>query len=462
MANQNQKLIPSQPEDTQNRVILMSNSKKDCNGDSKQLSNSLPLLPYDIIIYDILTRLPIDSLMRFKCVCKSWSNLTINDPEFINLHSRRQTYSNRGFIWLSENYYSLFEENYYSLSEDEDDADDDHYLACDSNFNSIVFFDFDKKEEKVFHFRAESGLFDKRLIIQDSLNGLVLLSCQHTKFRSYHVYNPITGYSYKLPIRNAFVRGYGDNLDFHLVYDPDMEKYKVLCICLSLCPPRYSLKIITLGTGNDSWREVDFPKMHPCFDNFTQVFANGSYYWLTYEKEILSIDVCNEVFHTIKYPNGGSTRSRLFEIEDSSKLLEIQGSLGFLDYTDNALQVRLEESVHIFEESTTYKGKLNLWILKEDGEKKKNRHQQEWIQMYNIVDMFHNTVVPRTFFHLGSSTKVVAVVMHPTPKIIFGVSTEEFGEDGEYYSYDVKLKRLDSTIKPYVHNKWYVSSLTRL
>lgn len=82
--------------------------------------------------------------------------------------------------------------------------------------------------------------------------------------------------------------------------------------------------------------------------------------------------------------------------------------------------------------------------------------------MYNIVDMFHNTVVPRTFFHLGSSTKVVAVVMHPTPKIIFGVSTEEFGEDGEYYSFDVKLKRLDSTIKPYVHNKWYVSSLTRL
>lgn len=49
-------------------------------------------------------------------------------------------------------------------------------------------------------------------------------------------------------------------------------------------PPRYSLKIITLGTGNDSWRDVDFPEMHPCFYNFTQVFANGSYYWLTYEK----------------------------------------------------------------------------------------------------------------------------------------------------------------------------------
>lgn len=228
MANENHKLIPSQPEETQNRVILMSNSKKFRNGDSKQLSNSLPLLPYDIIIYDILTRLPIDSLMRFKSVCKSWSNLTTNDSEFINLHSRRQTFNNRGFIWLSE--------NYYSLSEDDDDADDDHYLACDSNFNSIVFFDFDKKEEKVFHFRAESGLFDKRLIIQDSLNGLVLLSCQHTKFRSYHVYNPITGYLYKLPVRNAFVRGYGDNLYFHLVYDSDMEKYKVLCICLSLCP----------------------------------------------------------------------------------------------------------------------------------------------------------------------------------------------------------------------------------
>ncbi|KAI3869409.1 hypothetical protein MKW92_004922, partial [Papaver armeniacum] len=139
-------------------------------------------------------------------------------------------------------------------------------------------------------------------------------------------------------------------------------------------------------------------------------------------------------FHTIKYPKGCSNRS---------KLLEIEGSLSFLDYTDNIIQVNNDDPV-------SYKGKLKLWIL--EDEKKTNGHQHEWIQLYNIVDMFRYTDVPTGFIYTCFSPIIVAVVLHPTPKIIFAVSINEYEEYGEinvYYSYDVNLERLDFITEPY-------------
>ncbi|XP_057796008.1 F-box/kelch-repeat protein At3g23880-like [Salvia miltiorrhiza] len=43
------------------------------------------LFPRDIMIA-ILTRLPVKSLFRFRCVCKPWSGLVFN-PSFIKLHT---------------------------------------------------------------------------------------------------------------------------------------------------------------------------------------------------------------------------------------------------------------------------------------------------------------------------------------------------------------------------------------
>ncbi|KAL6203099.1 hypothetical protein ACLB2K_026802 [Fragaria x ananassa] len=46
---------------------------------------SLQGLPDEVIFFHILPRLPAKSLMRFRCVCKSWSSLTRN-PLFITTH----------------------------------------------------------------------------------------------------------------------------------------------------------------------------------------------------------------------------------------------------------------------------------------------------------------------------------------------------------------------------------------
>ncbi|RHN66471.1 putative F-box domain, galactose oxidase/kelch, beta-propeller, F-box associated interaction [Medicago truncatula] len=43
----------------------------------------------DELIVEILSRLPVKTLMQFKCVCKSWKTLISHDPSFAKLHLRR-------------------------------------------------------------------------------------------------------------------------------------------------------------------------------------------------------------------------------------------------------------------------------------------------------------------------------------------------------------------------------------
>ncbi|MCI26118.1 F-box/kelch-repeat protein, partial [Trifolium medium] len=43
----------------------------------------------DELIADILSRLPVKTLMQIKCVCKSWKTLISDDPSFAKLHLQR-------------------------------------------------------------------------------------------------------------------------------------------------------------------------------------------------------------------------------------------------------------------------------------------------------------------------------------------------------------------------------------
>ncbi|KAL0363267.1 UNVERIFIED_CONTAM: F-box protein [Sesamum calycinum] len=45
------------------------------------------LLPHELV-FEILSWLPVSSLLRFKCVSKRWSS-TIQDPAFVDVHMKR-------------------------------------------------------------------------------------------------------------------------------------------------------------------------------------------------------------------------------------------------------------------------------------------------------------------------------------------------------------------------------------
>ncbi|XP_028801586.1 F-box protein At5g49610-like [Neltuma alba] len=55
-------------------------------------NDTLPYLPPEVII-SILLRLPVKSLMRFRCVCKEWKNL-FKTPSFVAEHLHHSTKQN--------------------------------------------------------------------------------------------------------------------------------------------------------------------------------------------------------------------------------------------------------------------------------------------------------------------------------------------------------------------------------
>ncbi|KAF8677301.1 hypothetical protein HU200_046787 [Digitaria exilis] len=50
----------------------------------------LPKLPDEMVVQEILVRLPVKSLVRFRSVCKSWRAI-VSDPVFIDTHLRSST-----------------------------------------------------------------------------------------------------------------------------------------------------------------------------------------------------------------------------------------------------------------------------------------------------------------------------------------------------------------------------------
>lgn len=75
-------------------------------------------LPEDLVIDQILSRLPVKSLMRFKSVCKRWYSFPTN-PSFIASHLKHNTTCNSLASWnanigpMFENIFSL---RFYSLA----------------------------------------------------------------------------------------------------------------------------------------------------------------------------------------------------------------------------------------------------------------------------------------------------------------------------------------------------------
>ncbi|XP_026451087.1 putative F-box protein At1g47790 [Papaver somniferum] len=187
-------------------------------------------LPHDLIMDDILTRVPIESVVRFTSVCKLWSKYLLNDKRFALLHQKNSPYSSPPGIINSK-----LDKNTYQ-----------YYISL---------FDFDKNQRNIIRFRPETDYYRLSYMkIKQSYNGLLLFHrCKY--YYDYIVYNPITSRS--INIRIPVVVGLWD-CEFRLAYDPVGENYKA--VCLGGHVDKNFCKILTLGEfGRDSWRNLVKP-----------------------------------------------------------------------------------------------------------------------------------------------------------------------------------------------------------
>jgi F-box interacting protein len=240
----------------------------------KQLSSQC--LPYDVV-FDILTRLPVKSIIRFSFVSKSWNSI-LTSPDFINTHLDRAKSSlshnnnnNNGFLlYIHKSYYKHL---------------------CTVLCNSDHTFTEISKLKIPF----------SDISVVDFCNGMFCLK----NFENHELYlwNPSIR-KFKILTPHYFARLVAYGLGFH----SQNKDFKILRI---LCDNKMSeAEIYTLST--DSWRRVVISmESEPnigsinLIDTSPCLFFKGALHSIAFSwnhRFILSFDVNAETFRQIMVP----------------------------------------------------------------------------------------------------------------------------------------------------------------
>ncbi|CAN4090921.1 unnamed protein product [Withania somnifera] len=300
---------------------------------SMQDSNfKLPMLPPELIT-EILTRVPVNSLLKFRCVSKSWLAL-ISSPEFINTHlvvsaNNKEYVHNRLMLSFVQPEYNLKECN----------------VGCLLYGDVTEAFDLDYPMKNPH----------KSVWIVGSVNGLICLAIEENDL---FIWNPSIRKFKKLPDLRPMLRcGYYFMYGFG--YDEVHDDYKVVGIfCIFGSGGSYNVEVKIYGLKRDFWRNVDD------FDggvllNDSGKFVKGKLHWATTARlaeyngwEIISIDLTDEKWGKVEQP--------CYE----------EGNFDFvLGGLENNLSVLCNY----------HKTRADVWVMKEYGVK------DSWEKMYTII-----------------------------------------------------------------------------
>ncbi|CAN0927373.1 Putative F-box protein At4g38870 [Linum grandiflorum] len=260
----------------------------------------------DLVVTQILTRLPAKSLMRFKFVCKSWKSIIEQDSHFINLHythSQARPPQLLTIVFDRTNTYGERRGCFDLLSADLDcDGGDGDVRKATIRSSAITLRSPSPNVKVVGHVR---GL----LCFANLANFDVMIYNVSTR----QAITPWIRSSVsleKLPFKEPV---------YEFGFDPDTGDHKVICVWHH--PPAACCEVLTIGV-DASWRIIDaLPKCQ--FDDRDCTYANGSVYWRTSPYgSLLEFDMGSEKFRTIRIP----------EFIDRGKLIELDGCLTMVPY----------------------------------------------------------------------------------------------------------------------------------
>ncbi|XP_058203832.1 F-box/kelch-repeat protein At3g23880-like [Rhododendron vialii] len=299
-------------------------------------SKPLPDLPHEIIV-EILSRLPVKTLMRFRCVCESWRSL-ISDPKFAKTHlslaSSNTDYTHRRLLLRSD--------------------DDPHdFKSC-----SIFSIMYERCDAAV---GLDFGLDGVRIV--GSCNGLV---CMTFGLKTLFIWNPSTRKFRILPDievpwwnrctvyqRSRFpVCGFG--------YDESIDDYKVVLIFQAQVNWEYKNTVAVYTSRTDSWRTIgDCPHQV----NGSGKFVSGALHWIGHveiKDIIVSFDLAKETYGEVSQPDYIHFANRYLTME------VLSGCLCMLcDYDGLGVE---------------------LWVMKEYG------IRESWTMLFDIYDDSHELI----------------------------------------------------------------------
>ncbi|XP_059631589.1 F-box/kelch-repeat protein At3g06240-like [Cornus florida] len=231
-------------------MVALKNKKKkkkaESNANHKEEAMPLPFLPEHPVV-QILSKLPVKSLLQFKCVSKPWRSL-ISDPSFIKTHLS-QSVTKSVLIATSRPPYRLYT------------------ISFGSAGNDIV--------ESKIEFLFQNIKPHPRCRIVGSCNGLIAMDVKFgiyhkqnygVDFRSIYVFNPSTRESLQIPWKSLhYLNGFG--------YDQCSDDYKLVSTSHD------SMYVYSLRIG--SWRKVYHPRDLDFCVITNGIQLNGALHWLS-------------------------------------------------------------------------------------------------------------------------------------------------------------------------------------
>ncbi|KAL5175193.1 F-box/kelch-repeat protein [Glycine soja] len=241
------------------------------------------VLPQDLIT-EILLRLPVKSLVRFKSVCKSWLFL-ISDPRFAKSHFELAAALADRILFIAS-------------SAPELRSIDFNASLHDDSASVAVTVDL-PAPKPYFHFVEIIG----------SCRGFILLHC----LSHLCVWNPTTGVHKVVPLSPIFFNK--DAVFFTLLcgfgYDPSTDDYLVVHACYNPKHQANCAEIFSLRAN--AWKGIEgihFPYTHFRYTNrYNQFgsFLNGAIHWLAFRinasiNVIVAFDLVERSFSEMHLP----------------------------------------------------------------------------------------------------------------------------------------------------------------
>ncbi|GAU41603.1 hypothetical protein TSUD_196730 [Trifolium subterraneum] len=253
-------------------------------------------LPHDLII-QILLRLPVKSLVRFKCVSKSWFSL-ISDPHFANSHFQfsATTLTRRILLMSASPTLESRSINFEASSLDDDSASVSLYP------NFMLF-------ESYSHVHIEG-----------SCRGFLLLRCDSEQMQNHRsvylwIWNPSTGFHRKIPLSP-----FSSNLDevdkcfYGFGYDQSIDDYFLVTISykeVNYDPLLQHLEFFSLRAN--TWEEIEGTQFS--YRNIIKELQpaagflfNGAIHWFAYspdlrENVIVAFDLMGKKLFNMHLPD---------------------------------------------------------------------------------------------------------------------------------------------------------------
>ncbi|KAH6828458.1 hypothetical protein C2S53_016943 [Perilla frutescens var. hirtella] len=199
------------------------------------------------LMIDIFSRLPIRSIIRCKCVCKSWLEL-LETCEFVNSHLSKSATGLaifQSFIFGGPSPSKPYK-----------------FLEFVENSMPVVFNMSFPHEHQQIH---------------SSVNGLLFLFDPNIRPRDYFICNPITRDYIKLPRPREYPLKCNVQLDtFGFGVSKKSGQYKVVGLSYT---NETKCEVYTLGTG--LWRSIEpnIPLRYDCDYSHAATFLNGNLHW---------------------------------------------------------------------------------------------------------------------------------------------------------------------------------------